>query len=187
MSRTSIINEKTNTVLIGFMGCGKTTAGRIAARLAGMAFLDVDAEIERAEGKPIPDIFSECGESYFRAAESKVIAGLAAAGTANAIIATGGGAVKNPENARILREIGKIVYLYASPQKLFSNLGGAAPRGRPLLDVPDPAGEIGRLLAERDPIYRSVCDAVVDCDRLDLEGAAFEIAGIASPAGTGSL
>jgi len=179
MTRTSIKRDKANIVLIGFMGCGKTTAGKAAAQLLGMGFLDIDAEIERAESMAIPDIFRERGEAYFREAESRRLRSLAGSGIKSAVIATGGGVVKNPENMRLLREIGLIVYLSAAPEKLLANIGKAGQRGRPLLDVPDPEGELWRLHKERDPLYRSFCDAVVDCDSLDVNGTAQKIVEIA--------
>ena len=169
MIRTNTEANKQNIILTGFMGCGKTSAGKAAAGLLGMCFLDIDSEIERAEGMAIPDIFKERGEGYFREAESGVVRRLAEEGITDTVVATGGGIVKNPENMRLLREMGLIVYLSASPEKLLANIGKTGQHKRPLLDVPDPEGEIGRLLKEREPLYRGFCDVIVDCGLLDVD------------------
>ena len=100
-----------NIVLIGFMGTGKTSTGRVLAQKLGAAFLDLDQEIEAEEGMSIPAIFAQKGEPYFRAAEHRMVERVA--DRQNAVISTGGGTVKDPANVALLRQSGVIVCLTA--------------------------------------------------------------------------
>ena len=150
--------------LTGFMGSGKTTLGRTAAEAFGLTFLDTDEEIEKKEGMPIPEIFRLKGEAYFRKTESEVLA--ECSGKPGCVLSLGGGAVKSPENRRILKESGVLtVYLKASPERLCGRL--KEDTGRPLL-----AGTYGqarrerieKLLSEREEAYTSAADLVFDED-----------------------
>ena len=99
-----------NLILCGFMGCGKTTVGRLVAQLAGMAYLDLDQQIEAAAGLPIPEIFARFGQAHFRRLEHEAVAGLAR--LENRVVATGGGALVSPENAAAIdREHDRVVFL----------------------------------------------------------------------------
>lgn len=96
--------------LCGFMGCGKTTVGRAAARLAGVSFIDLDEAIAARAGKTIPEIFAEDGESCFRELEASLLAETAAS-PASSIVATGGGALVSPSNAELCRKRGAVIFL----------------------------------------------------------------------------
>ena len=96
--------------LCGFMGCGKTTVGRAAARLAGVSFIDLDKVIAAQAGKTIPEIFAEDGEACFRDLEASLLAEEAASARPS-IVATGGGALVSPSNAALCRKHGSVVFL----------------------------------------------------------------------------
>lgn len=149
-------------VLIGFMGCGKTTFGEEAARRLQMDFIDMDREIERRQGRPITQIFAEDGEAAFRQMETDLLTECCRAG--GTIVATGGGVVKDPENIRRIRESGALaVYLKTPPEELFRRL--ADDTARPLLA--GTAGEaryrrICGMLEERRPLYEAAAEAVYE-------------------------
>lgn len=140
-----------NLYLVGFMGTGKTTVGRAVAQRLGFAFLDSDHEIERAQARSIPDIFRSEGEPAFRVMERAFVEGHAAART---VVACGGGLVVQPGLPALLSARGVVICLHASIETILDRTGRQ--NGRPLLDVPDPAERVRALLAEREPIYRSV-------------------------------
>jgi shikimate kinase len=134
---------KRSVVLVGMMGAGKSSVGRRLAARLGVGFIDADTEIERAAGMSIPDIFAEHGESYFRAGEARVIARLLDDGPQ--VLATGGGAVMDPNTRALIRTKGISVWLKADLDVLLKR---TRRRGdRPLAD------KIKELLPEREPIY----------------------------------
>ncbi|HLJ84105.1 MAG TPA: shikimate kinase [Candidatus Eremiobacteraceae bacterium] len=134
--------------LTGFMGAGKSTAGRKVARIVGFPFIDCDAELEREHG-PIAAIFKELGEERFRELESAKIAELA--GSSNTILAAGGGAVLNPANRNLMRKDGVIVYLAISPAGALARV--AHRNHRPILGpVPD-LQTISAVFAQRAAAY----------------------------------
>jgi shikimate kinase len=164
------INQR-NIYLVGLMGSGKTTIGRQLARRMGRAFYDSDHEIVSRTGVRIPVIFELEGELGFRRREQQVIAELAE--EAGVIVATGGGAVLNPENRRVMRASGWVVYLDVPTHVLLERTRHDT--NRPLLQVADPAAKLESLRAERDPLYREMADMVVDGARLNSNGAAVKI------------
>lgn len=138
-----------SVVLVGMMGCGKTSVGRqLAARLR-LPFVDADHEIEKAANQTVPEIFSQHGEAYFRAGEQRVIARLL--GSPAQILATGGGAFMNAQTRTEIAARGVSVWLRADLETLFERVSRKS--SRPLLQNPDPKGVMRRLLAEREPIY----------------------------------
>lgn len=130
--------------LIGFMGAGKTSVGRLLAERLRRPFIDLDGLVEEREGAPIEEIFARHGEERFRAAEAEA---LASAARSEAVIAVGGGAPAHGSNLALMRAAGPVVLLKAAPQELLARLlRPGAHRGRPLLGD----AEIGRdRLAER--------------------------------------
>lgn len=147
-----------NIFLVGLMGAGKTTVGRLLARRLRLRFYDSDHEVERRCGVRIPIIFEIEGESGFRAREQQVLAELTALD--GIVLATGGGAVVEEANRRQLMDRGTVVYLNARPEDLYERVRND--RNRPLLATPDPLARLRELHVARDPLYRSVADLVVD-------------------------
>ena len=163
---------KTNIALIGFMGAGKTAVGKALAAKLGMEFVEIDDLIERAAGKPIPDIFSDAGEIGFREIEIEAIR--QAAQRAGCVFACGGGAVLNKINIDRLRETSRMVCLTASAAAVLRRTS-ADPTERPLLQVDDPKQRIRELMAFRRPFYESAADITVNTSRLTAEAVAGEI------------
>ena len=147
-----------NIFLVGLMGAGKTSVGRLLARRLGKTFYDCDHEIESATGVRVPFIFEIEGESGFRSRESRMLADLVK--RPDIVLATGGGAVLAPENREVLSRNGIVIYLRATPHDLWQRT--RHDRNRPLLQTPDPLGKLAELYAERDPLYREVAHLVVD-------------------------
>lgn len=154
----SPLDHKGNIILVGLMGAGKTSVGKVLARVLGKRFLDSDHEIERATGVRIPVIFEFEGEAGFRARESKMLADLVR--LENIVLATGGGAVLAKENRELLPANGAVVYLRAPIRSLLKRT--RRDRNRPLLQVPDPAAKLTALYEQRDPLYREIAHLVVD-------------------------
>jgi shikimate kinase len=154
-----------NLYLVGMMGAGKTTVGRMLARRLKLRFVDSDHEIEARCGVKIPVIFEIEGEAGFRAREAQAIAELAQLD--GIVLATGGGVVLAPDNRRRLAERGTVVYLRATPEHLYERV--RQDRNRPLLATGNPLARLRELYRERDPLYREVADLVVDTGRQSVQ------------------
>ena len=187
-----MLSSFSNIVLTGFMGTGKTEVGKRLAQLLEMDLIDTDIAIEAKVGLTIPEIFhrsnpeelSRCvrrvprlpeyGERRFREEETAVIRQVAA--EHGCVIATGGGAVLNPENVQLLREKGVIILLTAQPAVIAARVIKSG--GRPLLQGDDPHGDlelrIRDLLAAREPYYQD-CDYQIDTTELSVEEVAAKI------------
>jgi shikimate kinase len=139
-----------NLYLVGFMGTGKTTVGRAIGTKLGFEVLDSDHEIERTQGKTIPDIFAQDGEPAFRALERAFIERGHPA--QRVIVACGGGLVVQPGMLALLKSKGVVVCLHASVETILART--ARQRNRPLLAVEDPEARIRTLYAAREPIYK---------------------------------
>lgn len=160
-----------NLYLVGLMGAGKTTVGRLLARRLKLRFLDSDHEIERRCGVKVPVIFDIEGEAGFRSRESQAIAELTL--LEGIVLATGGGVVISGENRRLLAASGTVVYLCARPEDLYERV--RHDRNRPLLATPDPLVRLHELYAERDPLYRAIADLVVDTGRQGVQSLARDL------------
>lgn len=147
-----------NIFLIGLMGAGKTTVGRMLSRRLGLGFIDSDREIETRTGVSIPTIFEIEGEEGFRKREIQIIADLTALD--GCVLATGGGAILHAENRHNLKENGFVVYLNASPQVLWERT--RHDKNRPLLKVENRLRKLQELFVVRHPLYQEVADFIVD-------------------------
>ncbi|GAB3412440.1 bifunctional shikimate kinase/3-dehydroquinate synthase AroKB [Massilia agilis] len=154
-----------NIFLVGLMGAGKTTIGRLLARKLGKRFVDSDHEIEARTGASIPWIFEIEGEASFRRREADMIRELT--GQHGIVLATGGGAVLDPANRRLLAERGTVIYLRAGINSILQRT--AHDRNRPLLQTSDPRKKLEELLAQREPLYREVADLVIDTGRPNVQ------------------
>ena len=148
--------------LIGLPGSGKSTIGRHLARRLGVGFADSDHVIEQRLGCSIREFFDREGEERFREIEQETIDELTA-GTAPAVLSTGGGAVLRVANRAHLHARGQVVYLHALPEDIFRRL--RHDKTRPLLQVDDPLKRLRSLYAERDPLYRETAHFVIETGR----------------------
>lgn len=160
-------------VLVGLPGSGKSTVGPLLADGLGRPFLDFDLELSRREGMSIPEIFGQRGEAHFRDLEHRLTEEVRELG--GMVLSPGGGWVARPENVALLRPPGRLVYLRIGTATALERMGASA-AGRPLLDRPNPRGELDRILSARILAYESA-DLVVDVDRLDPQAVTEEIIG----------
>ena len=142
-----------NIVLIGMPGCGKSTFGKLLARRLGRKFYDADEVLEEREQRTIKDFFAE-SEDAFRAAETRTLAYLAE--LEDAVIATGGGAVKRAENMELMKRNGVVIFLDRKPEQILGNIEGDA---RPLLA--EDKQRIFKLYEERIGLYRRYADKII--------------------------
>jgi len=165
------MNHPQNLFLIGPMGAGKSAVGRQLARLLHMSFMDSDDEIEARTGVDIPFIFEKEGEEGFRKREARVIDELSQKD--GIVLATGGGAVVDPQSRNFLGARGFVVYLYTTvDQQLARTRKG---RARPLLENGDRRKILEDLMASRDELYREIADLVVETDGRKVKAVADEI------------
>jgi shikimate kinase len=160
-----------NIAIYGFMGVGKTTTGVLLADALGYEFIDMDAEIERREGKTIPRIFSEEGEPRFRELERDLVSELTKRDST--VIGCGGGALADHVNAEKLRETSTLVYLTASVEEILKRTG--LQDNRPLLKVDDPRKKIIEMMGKRKQVYERYAEVTVDTTDKPPEQVAREI------------
>src|SRR3954470_19380937 len=166
--------QKRNVYLVGPMGAGKSTIGRVLAAELHLSFRDSDRVIEDRTGADIPWIFDMEGEEGFRDRESAVLEELSK--SKDAVIATGGGIILRQQNRDIMKSSGYVCYLTASIEQLVERT--ARDKKRPLLQVENPRQKIIDLLALRDPLYREAADFIINTDRRAPKLVAQEIAAL---------
>jgi shikimate kinase len=159
-----------NLALIGFMGTGKSSVGRLAASLLHFTFLDTDHVIEARAGRSIAEIFQQEGESAFRDWERRVVEELTR--RTKTVISTGGGLPLNEANLVSLKTHALVVCLWASPETVYERVRGA--EHRPLLKDPDPQARIRELLAVREPYYRQA-DVLVSTEMRSVRDVAVQV------------
>lgn len=150
--------ERKNIVLVGFMGCGKTTIGKKLARVNDYMFIDMDDEIVNRAGMKITEIFEKYGEAEFRKMETELCRELS--NRRGCVIATGGGVIKNETNMELLKKNGVVLYLKASPEHIYNNIKND--RSRPLLNGGNKMQKIIDMMEERRPLYEERSDLTAD-------------------------
>ncbi len=153
-----------NIFLVGLMGAGKTSVGRLLAQRLGKRFIDCDHDIEARTGVRIAVIFEIEGEEGFRNREAQALESLTA--EEDIVLATGGGAVIRVQNRRCLAERGFVIYLHAQPRDLWMRT--RHDKSRPLLATAEPLKRLEELYERRDALYREVADLVIDTGRQSL-------------------
>jgi shikimate kinase len=154
----SAVNQPRSIVLIGMMGAGKSSIGRLLQRRTGLSCFDTDELVAAEFGLSIPEIFTHYGEERFRDGETEVLRKLSL--PRPIIIVTGGGVVLYKENVDLLKRLGTIVWLTGTEVTLFER---ASRRGeRPLLKTPDPRARFSELLRQREPLYAAAADFNID-------------------------
>ena len=174
---------KNNIILIGYMGCGKSTIGKECAKTWHMPFLDTDTWIEEQEGTTISEIFASKGEGYFRDLETECLKSLLKEMEANSncgsktkensgdktleegkgsVISVGGGLPVREENQRLLRQLGQVIYLKAEPDTIYGRLKGDTTR--PLLQTDNPLQKIREMIAVREDKYQAAAHKVICVD-----------------------
>lgn len=142
---------KNNIILTGMMGCGKTTVGyELSKLLPDYKYIDIDLEIEKSQQKKISDIFLQHGETFFRILETDKIKKFLE--SEKQIISTGGGAFENPENRKLMKENGIVIYLKATPEEIFNRIKNET--HRPLLRKDFSVEKIELIMKNREKNYK---------------------------------
>lgn len=162
-----------NIILIGYMGSGKTTVGKIAAERKNYTFVDTDEMIVEQQHRSISEIFAADGERAFRDMETALLRQLIAEKREHLVISTGGGMPLRAENRQLLAQLGKVVYLKASPATIYNRIKGDTTR--PLLQCENPLERIEEMIVERSPLYEAGAMFIVEVDELSQSEAASEI------------
>lgn len=155
-----------NIVLVGFMGCGKSTVGREIGLQLNYPLVDTDCLIVDSVGMSVAEIFSKYGENYFRDLETDLISQIYGKDCTKQIISTGGGLPVREQNREWLKKLGYVVWLRASADTVLERVGKST--HRPLLNEENPRKKIEMMLAERDPIYADVADITINTDDLEI-------------------
>lgn len=158
-----------NIYLIGYRCCGKTSVGKALSKILGRPFLDTDADVVQKAGMTISEIVDRLGWDTFRDMEKSVIARTMLLN--RHVIATGGGAILNPDNVRNMKKAGRVIWLKVSPETIRARM--AADPETSFIQRPDltPTGamnEIEAVLLARQTLYKNACHLVLDCDLLEI-------------------
>ena len=163
---------KDNIILIGFMGCGKSTVGKVLAKKMRYIFLDTDQTIESRQHMPISKIFEKKGEEYFRKLETDTVREMVET-TNKSIISTGGGLPLREENSQILKNLGFVVYLNVKKETVLKRLKGDTKR--PLLAGGNVEEKVEQMISYRDPIYQVGAHMEIHTDDMSVDKVAEEI------------
>lgn len=150
-----------NVILVGYMGCGKSTVGRRLSYKLRKPFLDTDKQIELKQKCTISEIFASRGEEVFREMETEYLRELLK-DNCEYVIAVGGGLVLREVNRELLKELGTVIYLRAKPETIYERLKNDTTR--PLLQCENPKERIEQMIETRHPVYMSCADKVIDVD-----------------------
>ena len=165
-SPEDVLGRKDIIALIGFMGSGKSTVGKILAEKTGRVFYDIDGLIEKRAGMTINEIFSVSGVDYFRNLESEIMTEVMK--SKNSVVSCGGGIVLRKENVSLLKKSAVTVWIYSSVESSVKRLDSS----RPLLNVEDPVSRAKELFSERKKLYASACDLLVSNENKTAEKCA---------------
>lgn len=162
-----------NIILIGYMGCGKTTVGKSIAEATKYTFVDTDEMIVAQQGRSISDIFAQDGEPVFRDMETALLVKMLTEKNDTRVISTGGGMPVQKENRQLLRQLGIVVYLRVKPETVYERIKGDTTR--PLLQCENPIERIREMIKSRGPAYEETAELVIDVDNLTQREAAEQI------------
>lgn len=157
---------KDNIILIGFMGCGKSSVGIRLSYQLRRTMIDTDKWIEQRQKKTISQIFQESGEEAFRQMETECLKELIRTADRQ-IISVGGGLPMREENHELLKELGRVFYLKVTPETVYERVKNDTTR--PLLQVEDPMERIRTLMEKRVPVYEACADVILEASDLTLE------------------
>lgn len=157
---------KDNIILIGFMGCGKTSVGIKLSYQMRRTMVDTDKWIEKKQKMTVSDIFDTYGEEAFRRMETECLKELIQT-VDGQIISVGGGLPVREENHRLLKQLGRVIYLKVTPQTVYLRLKDDT--SRPLLKVEDPLERICSLMEKRGPVYEACADRIIEASELSFE------------------
>lgn len=161
-----------NVILIGFMGCGKSSIGRKLSYKVQKTLIDTDKQIEKEQNQTISEIFEKEGEESFRRMETEYLKSLIG-NCRNQIISTGGGLPMREENRQLLKQLGCVVFLRVTVETIYERLCNDTTR--PLLQGENPQQKIAKLLEKRAAVYESAADIIIDTDDKDFEQILSEI------------
>lgn len=159
-------DSKKNIILIGFMGCGKTTTGLKLSWKLKMPVEDTDKLIEKKAGCTISEIFAKDGEEAFRKMETQLLEEICQRSYGR-ILSVGGGTPVREENRALLKQCGTVIYLRVSPETVYDRL--KEDTTRPLLRCEDPLAKIRDLMSSRKEAYESCADLILDADLMDMD------------------
>lgn len=162
-----------NIILIGYMGCGKTTVGKSIAKATKYTFADTDEMIAAQQGRSISDIFAQDGEPAFRDMETALLVKMLTEKNDTRVISTGGGMPVRKENRQLLRQLGTVVYLRVKPETVYERIKDDTTR--PLLQCENPIERIREMIKSRGPAYEEAAELVIDVDNLTQREAAEQI------------
>ena len=163
---------KNNIILIGYMGAGKSTVGKALAKCLGYHFLDTDLWIEKKEGEKISLIFEKKGEEYFRNKETECLIDLLSEEKGK-VISVGGGLPLRSKNRELLKKLGRVVYLKATPEVIFERVKND--QSRPLLQTDNPKERIITMMKEREEFYQEAACLTILVDNKSVEQIISEI------------
>lgn len=166
----AVCNKGEHILFVGFMGSGKTSVSRVVAKRAGLPLIDIDAYIEKTQGRSVRQIFADEGEEGFRRIETQTMAALAY--EPKSIISCGGGACNSAINRGILKALGTVVYLKVPLEEAIARISD--PSTRPLLSGERPVSEI---YEERMPLYRDAADITINTAGKGLGGNVAQVIG----------
>lgn len=163
---------RNNYILIGYMGCGKSTIGKKLSEILNIKLVDTDARIEERQGMTVSEIFATKGEPFFRDLETGTLQELLEE-KESMVISVGGGLPLREENRRLLQRLGKVIYLKAEPETIYNRVKGDTTR--PLLQTENPMGKIREMLGQREEKYQTAADKIVIVDDKEISKIVYEV------------